>query len=45
MTPAEMPACTNCGGHYASALAAAECCNPQYDETPTYKRSYELGYD
>ena len=42
MTPAEMPACTNCGGHYTSALAAALCCDPEYDQ-PEFTRSYELG--
>jgi len=42
MTPAEMPACTKCGGQYPSALAAALCCDPEYDQ-PEFTRSYELG--
>ncbi len=40
MTPNEMPACTACGATYPSLLAAALCCDVEFD-SPTLVRAYD----
>lgn len=40
MTPAEMPACEACGAAYVSPLAAALCCDSEYDQ-PEFQRGYD----
>lgn len=35
MIPAEMPECTTCGHAYPSHLAAALCCDVEFDDFRT----------